>query len=94
MIVYGLNPVLEALRARRVQSLRVSARHDTRIGEVLRLAGGAGVTLGRARVRPVGPYAGARVVGLPVEALRDAARIYVLVIPLFAIASSFEFLAR
>jgi hypothetical protein len=58
------------------------------------LAGGAGVTLGRARVRPVGAYAGPRIAGLPVEALRDAARIYVLVVPLFAIASSFEFLAR
>lgn len=58
------------------------------------LAGGAGVTLGIARVRPVGPYDGARVLGLPVEALRDAARIYLLVIPLFALASSFEFLAR
>lgn len=58
------------------------------------LAGGVGVTLGLARAKPVGPYDGPRVLGLPVEALRDVARIYGLVVPLFAIASSFEFLAR
>ncbi|HXZ27959.1 MAG TPA: hypothetical protein VEG08_08175, partial [Terriglobales bacterium] len=58
------------------------------------LAGGAGVNLGIARVRPVGDYAGPKWLGLPREALRDAARIYLLVVPLFAVASAFEFLAR
>jgi 23S rRNA (guanosine2251-2'-O)-methyltransferase len=43
MIVYGLNPVLEALRARRVRSLRVSARSDRRARDLLRLAAAAGV---------------------------------------------------
>ena len=43
MIIYGLNPVLEALRARRVRSLRVSARADKRVQEVLRLASAAQV---------------------------------------------------
>jgi 23S rRNA (guanosine2251-2'-O)-methyltransferase len=43
VIIYGLNPVLEALRARRVRSLRVSARSDRRIQDVLRLAALAGV---------------------------------------------------
>jgi 23S rRNA (guanosine2251-2'-O)-methyltransferase len=38
MIIYGINPVLEALRAGRVTRLRVSARHDRRIDEVLALA--------------------------------------------------------
>ena len=38
MIIYGINPVLEALRARRVTRLRVSSRHDRRIDEVLALA--------------------------------------------------------
>jgi hypothetical protein len=57
------------------------------------LAGGAGVNLGLARVRPVGDYAGPRMLGLPKEALRDTLRIYLLVVPLFAIASAFEFLA-
>ena len=56
------------------------------------LAGGAGVNLGLARVKPVGDYAGPRFLGLPHAALRDAGWIYVLVIPLFAVASAFEFL--
>jgi 23S rRNA (guanosine2251-2'-O)-methyltransferase len=43
MIIYGLNPVLEALRARRVRAVRVSARSDRRVQEVLRLAALAGV---------------------------------------------------
>ncbi|HEX7287372.1 MAG TPA: hypothetical protein VF532_14390 [Candidatus Angelobacter sp.] len=55
------------------------------------LAGGAGVNLGLARVKPVGDYAGPRFLGLPHAALRDAGWIYVLVIPLFALASAFEF---
>ena len=57
------------------------------------LAGGAGVNIGLARVGPIGDYAGTRILGLPKEALLDAARIYVLIVPLFAIASAFEFLA-
>jgi 23S rRNA (guanosine2251-2'-O)-methyltransferase len=48
MIIYGLNPVLETLRARRVRTLSVSARSDRRVQEVLRLAALAGV-----RVRQV-----------------------------------------
>lgn len=58
------------------------------------LAGGAGVNLGLARVRPVGDYAGPKFLGVPHEAIRDAGRIYLLVVPLLAIASTFEFLAR
>lgn len=38
MIIYGINPVLEALRAGRVRALRVSGRSDQRLQEVLRLA--------------------------------------------------------
>lgn len=38
MFIYGINPVLEALRAGRVTGLRISARHDKRIGEVVALA--------------------------------------------------------
>ena len=48
MIIYGLNPVLEALRARRVRALRVSARSDRRVQDLLRLAASVGV-----RVRQV-----------------------------------------
>jgi 23S rRNA (guanosine2251-2'-O)-methyltransferase len=37
--IYGINPVIEALRARRVTRIRVSARHDKRMDEILALAG-------------------------------------------------------
>ncbi len=57
------------------------------------LAGGAGVNLGIARIRPPGKYSGEKILGVPKEAVLDAARIYTLVIPLFFIASTFEFLA-
>jgi 23S rRNA (guanosine2251-2'-O)-methyltransferase len=36
--IYGINPVLEALRARRVTALRVSPRADERLTELVRLA--------------------------------------------------------
>ena len=57
------------------------------------LAGGAGVNLGLARVRPVADYAGDKWLGVPREAWRDVGRIYVVAIPLFAIASMYELLA-
>lgn len=56
------------------------------------LLSGAGVNLGLARARPVGVYAGSRFLGLPREALRDAGWIFILVIPMFAVASAIEFL--
>jgi hypothetical protein len=56
------------------------------------LLGGAGVNLGLARARPVGVYAGPRFLGLPHEALRDSGWIFVLAVPLFAMASAVEFL--
>ena len=58
------------------------------------LAGGAGVNIGLACARPAPWYAGARWLGVPVEAIRDAGRIYLLVVPLFLVASLVEFLAR
>jgi 23S rRNA (guanosine2251-2'-O)-methyltransferase len=39
MMIYGINPVLEALRAKQVTRLRVSARSDKRMDDVLALAG-------------------------------------------------------
>jgi 23S rRNA (guanosine2251-2'-O)-methyltransferase len=38
MLIYGINPVLEALRAKRVTSLRVSPRADQRVSQAIRLA--------------------------------------------------------
>ena len=38
LLVYGINPVIEVLRAGRVRRLRVSARGDRRVEEILALA--------------------------------------------------------
>lgn len=57
------------------------------------LAGGAGVNLGLAFLWPRPSYRGEKWLGLPKEAIRDALRIYLLVLPLFLAASLFEFLA-
>jgi 23S rRNA (guanosine2251-2'-O)-methyltransferase len=47
MIVYGINPVLEALRAGRVKELRVRDGASGRVREVLSLAGQRGVRVRR-----------------------------------------------
>ena len=47
MIVYGLNPVIEALRAGRVRRLKVGARGDKRTDEAVALAKSAGVQIER-----------------------------------------------
>lgn len=49
MIVYGINPVLEALRAKRVTALRVSRRADDRLTEIVRLAEAQDVAIRRVR---------------------------------------------
>jgi uncharacterized membrane protein SpoIIM required for sporulation len=57
-------------------------------------SGGTGVNLGLAFLKPASYYQGAKWLGIPREALRDVFRIYLLVIPLFLLASLWEFLAR
>ena len=47
MVIYGINPVLEALKARRVTRLRVSGRSDKRIDEILALAAKQGIPVDR-----------------------------------------------
>ena len=47
MIIYGINPVLEALRAARVNAVRVSDRTDDRLREILALAADGGVQVRR-----------------------------------------------
>lgn len=47
MLIYGINPVLEALRARRVTAIRVAARADDRLSGVMRLAEEQGVSVRR-----------------------------------------------
>ena len=43
MVIYGMHPVLEALRARRVRALRVSARDDRRLAALVDEARAQGV---------------------------------------------------
>jgi 23S rRNA (guanosine2251-2'-O)-methyltransferase len=47
MIIYGLHPVLEALRSGRVKRLRVGVRADRRIDQALTLASEMGVSVER-----------------------------------------------
>ena len=47
MQIYGINPVLEAVRARRVRIIRVAARSDERLGALLELARDQRVTVTR-----------------------------------------------
>ena len=47
MLIYGINPVLEALKAKRVRRVRVSARTDKRMDEILALAGAQRVPVQR-----------------------------------------------
>lgn len=57
------------------------------------LASGAGVNLGLSYIRPSPFYQGEKWLRLPKEAVRDVLRIYLIVVPLFLIASLWEFLA-
>jgi 23S rRNA (guanosine2251-2'-O)-methyltransferase len=47
MLIYGINPVLEALRAGRVKRVRLGPRSDKRIEEAVALAHRAGVPIDR-----------------------------------------------
>ena len=47
MVIYGINPVLEALRAGRVRRIKLGPRADTRIDEALAAARSLGVTIER-----------------------------------------------
>jgi len=58
------------------------------------LAAGAGVNIGLANFRPAPFYEGEKWLGLPKEAIRDAFRIYLIVVPLFFLASLWEFFQR
>jgi 23S rRNA (guanosine2251-2'-O)-methyltransferase len=47
MRIYGINPVLEALRANRVTAIRFSTRANDRVAAIVRLAGQQGVPVRR-----------------------------------------------
>jgi hypothetical protein len=57
------------------------------------LAAGAGINAGLSMWRPRAEYAGKKLLGIPQEALRDLARIYVLAVPILLSASMWEFLS-
>jgi len=48
MRIYGINPVLEALRAKRVTAIRVSQRTDDRLTSILKMAEQQGIPVRRA----------------------------------------------
>ena len=58
------------------------------------LSAGAGVNLGLAFLKPKPWYLGKKWLGIPQEALLDVLRIYILVVPLFLLASLWEFFFR
>ncbi len=56
------------------------------------LADGAGLYLGWSYIKKRGPFVGPRWFRLPEPALKDVAWLYVLIVPLFALGSWWEFL--
>jgi 23S rRNA (guanosine2251-2'-O)-methyltransferase len=74
VIIYGLNPVLEALRAGRVTSIRVASRDDKRVAEILALARERGVPIERVEAQALDRAARGGVhqgMVAELEALRD-----------------------
>ena len=51
MIIYGINPVIEALRAGRVRRVRIAARGDQRAEAIVTLARAAGIQVQRVDVQ-------------------------------------------
>jgi 23S rRNA (guanosine2251-2'-O)-methyltransferase len=58
MLIYGINPVLEALRAKRATLIRVSPRADDRLTMVVRLAQEQGVAVQRVSAEELDRLAG------------------------------------
>ncbi|OLE81037.1 MAG: 23S rRNA (guanosine(2251)-2'-O)-methyltransferase RlmB [Acidobacteria bacterium 13_1_20CM_2_65_9] len=58
MRIYGINPVVEALRAKRVTAIRVSPRTDERLTRILRLAEAQGIPVRRATADELNRLAG------------------------------------
>jgi 23S rRNA (guanosine2251-2'-O)-methyltransferase len=55
--IHGINPVVEALRAKRVTAIRVSPRADERLTEIVRLAGEQGIPVRRASAHELDRFA-------------------------------------
>ena len=74
MVIYGINPVLEALRAGRVKELRVVARGEGRVADLVRAAERAGVPVRRVGAADLDRGARGGVHQGVVAHLEDAAR--------------------
>jgi 23S rRNA (guanosine2251-2'-O)-methyltransferase len=59
MLIYGINPVLEALKAKRATVIRVAPRADDRVTEIVRLAEAQGVRVERVSADALDRLAGA-----------------------------------
>jgi 23S rRNA (guanosine2251-2'-O)-methyltransferase len=59
MLIYGINPVLEALKAKRVKAIRVTPRADDRVTAVVRLAEEQGLPVHRVSPAELDRLAGA-----------------------------------
>jgi 23S rRNA (guanosine2251-2'-O)-methyltransferase len=57
MRIYGINPVLEALRANRVTALRVTPRADERLAQIVTLAERQGIPVRRANADELNRFA-------------------------------------
>jgi 23S rRNA (guanosine2251-2'-O)-methyltransferase len=97
MLIYGINPVLEALRAKRVTSLRVSQRADQRVGQTIQLAEAQGLPVRRVSVSDLDrETSGAAHQGVVAEVrLRDTWRVEDLVadaadVPLIVVLDGIE----
>jgi 23S rRNA (guanosine2251-2'-O)-methyltransferase len=55
--IHGINPVVEALRAKRVTAVRVSPRADERLTEIVRLAEQQGIPVRRANAHELDRFA-------------------------------------
>jgi uncharacterized membrane protein SpoIIM required for sporulation len=58
------------------------------------LAGGMGINLGLAWLRPRACWQGDTWLGLPKKALRGTLRVYVVIVPWFLFAALWEFVLR
>jgi len=54
MVVYGINPVMEALRAGRATAIRISTRADDRVTAIVRLAEAQGISVRRVAAADLG----------------------------------------
>ena len=60
MLIYGINPVIEALKAKRATSIRVAPRADDRVTQIVRLAEQQGIPVQRVSGDDLDRLAGAR----------------------------------